>query len=129
MQLGCGGPEWSGSTSWNEAIHPPAKNSQTRNRTPLWVTEPHCTFTPRNSEIPTFLCARKRAHYRNHGSATLAPGSIGHSFGLLFLNNSTRSAGSEAPRALAPAMHFPSPQGVCHRSNTNVERLPARNSE
>jgi hypothetical protein len=39
VQLGCGGPEWGCGASWNEAIHSPTENSQTRNRTPLRLTE------------------------------------------------------------------------------------------
>src|SRR6267143_5061117 len=49
---------------WNEALHAPAKNSQTRNRTPLCLTEPRCSFTPLNSETqaPHFSCVPQNGH-------------------------------------------------------------------
>ena len=70
--LGCGRPERGGSASWNEALHPAAENSQTRNRSPFYLTEPHSTLAPRDSKTlslaPAFSGATKQAPCHKTGT-------------------------------------------------------------
>jgi hypothetical protein len=86
------------------------ENSETRNRPPPCVIEPHYTFTSCNSECtflsPRFLCATKRARCRKYGSANPAAGSKKRSFGSLSNYKSISCATVGTLRALASAMYF-----------------------
>jgi hypothetical protein len=111
VQMGCCRPERGGSAPWSEALHPAAENSQTRNRTPLCLTEPHRTVIPLDSETlsvaPRFFRVPQNRHpTTNAALPALAARSRERTSSPPSQYKSISSANFGTLPALAPAMHF-----------------------